>query len=200
MTLMSPHHFYESDYFISYRDELIERYNEKHRYYHNMWHINDMLNLSTICHPANVGAINLMIWYHDAIYDPTRTDNEERSAELATEHLKDKLDPNDVEYITTGILLTKHTFSSRFLSFDLAILIDCDLYILSHDWYYKMYARNIRKEYSYLTDGQYIKGRIDFLEKMLKKSNWYSQFKDRNIKAEKNMKMELEKLKKDEML
>lgn len=199
MSKLLPHHFYEN-HFELYRNSLIERYSEPHRHYHNIFHINDMLNLSAACHPISPGALNLMIWYHDAIYDPTRSDNEEKSAELAVDNLKDRLETEDVDYIANGILFTKHTFSSRYLSSDLAILIDCDLHILSHDFCYKMYARNIRKEYSHLSDEAYITGRIDFLEKMLNRNPWYSVFRNRNSRAQKNINMELQKLKTGELL
>lgn len=192
---MSPLSFYESDQFVKLRTELIARYNEPHRFYHNIFHINDMLNITMGCRPSNVGIVNLIIWYHDSIYDPTHKDNEEKSAELAIEQLKNHLDPKDVDYVANGILLTKHQFSSQLLTTDMSIVIDADLYILSHDWCYTAYSRAIRKEYSHLNDVEYIAGRKQFLEKMLLKKSYYSIFTQRNDKAKKNMQMELDYLK-----
>lgn len=197
---MSPLSFYESDQFVKLRTELIARYNEPHRFYHNIFHINDMLNITMGCRSSNVGIVNLIIWYHDAIYDPTRKDNEEKSAELAIEQLKNHLTTEDVDYVASGILLTKHQFSSNLLTTDMSIVIDADLYILSHDWCYTAYARAIRKEYSHCSDSQYIAGRKQFLEKMLLKKSYYGLFTQRNDKAKKNMQMELDYLNKDILL
>jgi len=197
---MSPLSFYESDQFVKLRTELIARYNEPHRFYHNIFHINDMLNITMGCRPQNVGIVNLIIWYHDAIYDPTRKDNEEKSAELAIEQLKNHLNAEDVDYVASGILLTKHQFSSHLLTTDMSVVIDADLYILSHDWCYTAYARAIRKEYSHCSDAQYIAGRKQFLEKMLFKKSYYGIFTQRNDKAKKNMQMELDYLNKDILL
>ena len=191
---MTPNEFYESDKFVALRESLIERYSENHRYYHNMWHIESMLQLSS-AHAANKGIVSLAIWYHDAIYDPTRKDNEEKSAELAIKDLSPYLSEEDMEYLTNAILFTKHHFSSNILTSDLAVLVDCDLYILSHDWYYTGYAAAIRKEYAHVSDEDYIKGRCDFLKKMLARPTIYSVFRNRNAKAKMNMQSEFARLK-----
>ena len=197
---MSPAYFYESDEFVQLRTELIARYNEPHRHYHNIFHINDMLNISMGCTQNNPGIVKFIIWYHDAIYDPTRKDNEEKSAELAIEQLKDHLSSDDVDYIASGVLLTKHQFSSSLLTNDMSLVIDADLYILSHDWCYTAYARAIRKEYSHLNDVEYIAGRKQFLQKMLCKNSYYGIFIKRNEKARINMQMELDYLNKNILL
>ena len=197
---MSPTYFYESNNFDVLRNELITRYNEAHRHYHNIFHINDMLNIAMGCGATNIGVVNLIIWYHDAIYDPTRKDNEEKSAELAIEQLKNYLSVDDVDYIASGVLLTKHQFTSSVLTPDMSIVVDSDLYILSHDWCYTAYARAIRKEYSHCSDAEYITGRKQFLEKMLRKNSYYGIFTKRNIKAKTNMTLELDYLNKDILL
>ena len=197
---MSPYAFYESELFVPLRTELIERYDAPTRHYHNIWHINDMLHIANGCRPTNTGIVGLIIWYHDAIYDATRNDNEEKSAELAVERLKPYLESTDVDYIANGIFLTKHQFSSHMLTRDMSIVIDSDLYILSHDWCYTAYARAVRKEYIYLTDAAYIAGRKQFLEKMMKKDSFYGILTTRNVKAKKNMQLELDSLNKNILL
>jgi predicted metal-dependent HD superfamily phosphohydrolase len=79
----------------------------------------------------------------------------------------------------------------------MSIIIDADLYILSHDWCYTAYARAIRKEYAHLNDFEYIAGRKQFLEKMLRKNSYYGIFNIRNAKAKKNMQTELDYLNKN---
>lgn len=194
---MSAYEFYINEFGKKLRPMLMEMYMDPKRHYHNLYHINDMLN---ICNYSSIGThntIGLMIWYHDAIYDATRTDNEERSAELAESHLKDKINSDELRTIVNGILLTKHQFSSPFVERTYSVLLDADLAILSHEWLYKAYSRNIRLEYSHVNDVDYAKGRSDFLKKMIARPEIYSSLVGvkRDSIARKNMNEELESLK-----
>ena len=69
--------------------ELRERYAEPQRRYHTLEHVRESLDRaaetrSFQTHPAE---IDLAIWFHDAVYDPRRADNEERSAQWAANAL-----------------------------------------------------------------------------------------------------------------
>lgn len=64
---------------------LLTCWSEPHRHYHTLQHLLECLALfdpvrTLSRHP---GEIELALWFHDAVYDPTRDDNEERSAEWA---------------------------------------------------------------------------------------------------------------------
>src|SRR5690606_31119292 len=65
-------------------------YAETHRHYHTTQHL--MECLATFAELAGLAdsphAVELAIWFHDAIYLPMRSDNEERSAELAQRELE----------------------------------------------------------------------------------------------------------------
>ena len=65
------------------REELIAAYTAPGRHYHNLAHIEDCLgalarveNLS----PLEREILSEAIWWHDVVYDATRSDNEELSA------------------------------------------------------------------------------------------------------------------------
>src|SRR5688572_15448512 len=65
--------------------ELMRAYSSPDRYYHNLTHIQDCLSVfdqtsSLVAHPEEV---ELAIWFHDAVYDTRRSDNEQKSAEWA---------------------------------------------------------------------------------------------------------------------
>src|SRR5262249_34956983 len=65
--------------------EIIATYNEPHRKYHTLRHLAECLShLNQVQHlAARPAEIELTLWFHDAIYDVRRQDNEERSAEWA---------------------------------------------------------------------------------------------------------------------
>src|SRR5262245_55477512 len=69
-------------------EELGEAYSGPKRFYHNLDHVSAVLD--TIDRLADLArdlsAVQLAAWYHDAVYDSRASDNEERSAALATEH------------------------------------------------------------------------------------------------------------------
>jgi len=68
---------------------VLERYGEPHRHYHTSAHLTSMLSMSEACdHPSKADpALLFAIFYHDAIYDPRRRDNEAASARLAHREL-----------------------------------------------------------------------------------------------------------------
>jgi predicted metal-dependent HD superfamily phosphohydrolase len=70
--------------------EIEKAYNCTGRHYHNLRHIQDLLNLSSQYQPYlyDKDTIDFAIFYHDIIYDVSKSDNEERSAGIAESRLK----------------------------------------------------------------------------------------------------------------
>ena len=68
-------------------------YAEPHRAYHHLGHVLDCLELARGVRDRleSPVAVELALWYHDAIYDSRASDNEERSAAFAVAEL-DALD------------------------------------------------------------------------------------------------------------
>ena len=67
------------------REELIAAYTAPGRHYHNLAHIEDCLD--ALARVENLSAVEReilseAIWWHDVVYDATRSDNEELSAQL----------------------------------------------------------------------------------------------------------------------
>jgi len=70
-------------------DDLVERYSEPHRHYHDLRHVSRcLMELDEARSQAdNPFEVELAIWFHDAVYDPRRSDNEEASARYAKKTL-----------------------------------------------------------------------------------------------------------------
>lgn len=86
-----------------------ENYNEPHRYYHNVNHVQSMLKevdeLRRDLDVHEIGILTRAIVYHDVIYDPRRQDNEERSVEFMRQHCS-FMEMEDVARITQLIRAT----------------------------------------------------------------------------------------------
>ena len=68
------------------REELTAAYSAPNRHYHNLAHIQDCLDqLARVdgLSASERAILEAAIWWHDVVYDPARSDNEELSAQLA---------------------------------------------------------------------------------------------------------------------
>ena len=72
------------------RDDLIAAYAAPNRAYHNLAHVEDCLDKLARVEGLSAAEREILteaIWWHDVVYDPTRSDNEEFSARLAEQHV-----------------------------------------------------------------------------------------------------------------
>lgn len=135
-------------------DSLVAQYGHPRRAYHNLDHIVDCLHWVDIVRRnlERAEETELAIWFHDAIYDPRRDDNEERSAEWAEMALRDaRAAAGVVERVGRLIRLTTH--KKQGLAGDAAFLCDSDLAILGAEpARFNAYDAAIRLEYSWVPD------------------------------------------------
>ena len=69
---------------------LVARWNEKHRAWHNASHLVDLLNrIEAEEHGEDREILLLAALFHDAVYDPRSAKNEEESAELLLQSVRD---------------------------------------------------------------------------------------------------------------
>lgn len=150
---------------------LAGRYQNNRLAYHNLGHIYKCF--ARLDHDYDLAddhtLVQCAIWYHDAIYDPQRNDNEERSADLAAEELsKLKIDGAniDLHMVRDLILATKHNGTAE--SNNAKLLVDIDICILGAPWTeYLAYSRAIRKEYFAFDKEIYNPGRCSVLKAFL---------------------------------
>ena len=151
--------------------ELVAAYRSEGRAYHNLAHISALLKLSAenAGELADRAAVDLAIFYHDAIYDPARADNELKSAALARERLTVLgISPSRIGWIGHAIEATKHSAVPSANDGDLDHLLDFDLSILAAaPSIYANYAAAIRREYAIYPDAVYCPGRAKVLRGFL---------------------------------
>lgn len=158
------------------REDLICKLNEKHRYYHNIDHINNLSDMVDIYDPLKYSyelsslerkLLIIIALYHDAIYNVGSSTNEDDSAEYFISHCT-KNRTEEIKLVASVIRDTKnHTPSSKlseiFCDFDLNGLKEGDFLSLLEN------EKKIFKEFQKFDYSEYKKGRIDFLQSFLDK-------------------------------
>ncbi|TDW65912.1 hypothetical protein [Kribbella pratensis] len=150
-------------------EDLLARYAEQHRHYHNQRHLTEVLEtIDDLAEYADdADTVRLAAWFHDAIYDPQADpgENEEVSAQLAELELAAYgVEASRVEEIGRLVRLTaKHDCAPD--DRNGAVLCDADLRILSLPQHrYDEYAAGIRQEYAHIADRDFARGRMTFLQ------------------------------------
>lgn len=140
--------------------DILNRYDEPHRFYHNWEHIDYMLRLAEK-RGILTEELFLAIIFHDIIYDPKAKDNEEQSAELFYSLFQND-DNVNVSLIKQAILETKDHKSTSELSKQLCEL---DLHNLTDfDLFYDN-SMKIFKEYQFVDYKIYKEERIKVLQR-----------------------------------
>lgn len=179
--------------------EIEKNYSSKKRYYHTLQHLDNLLSQLTDVKSEiqNWETILFTLFYHDIIYNSIKSDNEEKSAELAEKRMKQISVPNDkIELCKKQILATKSHIKST--ESDTNYFTDADLSVLGQNWEtYLLYYKNVRKEYSIYPILVYNSGRKKVLnhflsmDRIFKTDFFYNKFEKQ---AKQNLKQEIESL------
>lgn len=159
--------------------DLVRAYSEQGRHYHSLDHVAALLLLLDRhgSELADRSAVELAIFFHDAVYVPTRSDNEAQSAALARDRLTALGLPGGlVARVADLVLATRHGSEHAEPAHDagMALLLDLDLSVLAADRpAYADYARAIRREYAIYPDEVYRPGRRRVLGQFLARSRIY---------------------------
>jgi predicted metal-dependent HD superfamily phosphohydrolase len=157
-------------------DGVIRAYSEPQRFYHNLKHLDHFLYclLDIRGWLKQPEAVQLAAFYHDAVYDSRRPDNEEQSAALARTTLSELgVNAVCVERVAELILLTKgHRAAPG--DDDARWFLDGDLEVLGFDWpTYARYAAAIRQEYAWVPDAEFYPKRRSVLQGFLDRPSIY---------------------------
>jgi predicted metal-dependent HD superfamily phosphohydrolase len=135
-------------------EALLAAYAEPERLYHSTQHLTECLQgFEAVRHLARQPAeVALALWFHDAVYDVQRHDNEAQSAAWALQALTTAGVQADVaERVHELVMATRHT--SVPAAGDAQLLVDIDLSILGADAQrFAQYEQQIREEYAFVPE------------------------------------------------
>ncbi|WP_228974223.1 hypothetical protein [Streptomyces sp. DH12] len=153
-----------------YLRDLLGRWAEPQRRYHTTDHLLAVLRRvdELAGHADDPAAVELAAWFHDAVYLPDRSTNEERSARLAERALPELgVDARRTAEVSRLVLLTV-THDPAPGDRDGEVLCDADLAVLAGGpEAYAAYAAAVREEYGFVPDDAFRTGRAAVLRQLL---------------------------------
>lgn len=166
--------------------ELVARWAEPHRHYHDLAHLEFCLD--EVEHDP-VAA--LAAWGHDAVYDPRSPVNEERSALLLAGLLSRCLIPDGV--IGQAMRTVRMTAGHQATTAAEELLADADLAVLARPWPdYMSYVDAVRREYAHVPDELWRAGRSVVLQRLLDLPAMFHHHPEREEPARANLRRELD--------
>ena len=151
--------------------DIINRWSEPHRFYHNLDHLNFLINhfqylmIDKVITMEEMNRLVVVAFFHDVVYDPKRNDNESKSLDYFLEKeeecgtIKDEF----IDQLAMMIMDTRErtepddklskifwTADNSILSLPVNKLIEVE--------------HKIFQEYQWVSYNEYKKGRIEFLE------------------------------------
>ena len=149
---------------------ILSMWNESHRSYHNLNHLNDLISQinesKSKYSEKEYDKLILTALFHDIVYDPTSQTNEEDSANFLIECAVDKKN-SDILDVKQMILDTKTHNSTTNLS---ESFNKYDMNIVERDFDQLLeWERGISEEYSIYSKEEYKMDRLKFLESLLDK-------------------------------
>ena len=156
--------------------KLVAAWSEPQRHYHTLLHLRECLATAEAARqcarrPAEIAHA---LWFHDAVYDPTRTDNEQRSADWARASIAAAgLDSALGDRIHAMVMATRHDVLSS--DPDTQLLVDADLATLAAPpERYAQYGEQIRLEYQHVPQDEFRARRQRILEGFLQRPAIYA--------------------------
>lgn len=180
---------------VSVRDDLVRRWSEPHRGYHDVRHLDEVgsalgaLRESALDSDTDWASVVLAAWFHDAVYDidiqdidvrdiniqannirdvASGADNERRSAELARWALTSHgADPDSVDAVV-ALVEASEAHVVRETRGPQAAFHDADLWVLgAPEGRFDEYCEAVRREYAVVPDHTYAEGRTAILAPFL---------------------------------
>lgn len=150
-------------------DEVRSLYSSPGRRYHTPEHVEHCLRQLDVI-PGLVNdrdALEFAIWYHDAIYELDRTDNELKSARLFQRHAGQCMSKDLVAKVFDLIMVTVHNDHLPSSS-DQEFMVDIDLSSFGLPWnQFLQDSIAVREEKPHLSDAEFYVRQAAFLQSLL---------------------------------
>ncbi len=154
---------------------LVSSYSESSRHYHTQEHVAACLRHLDGCASKldESREVEIALWFHDAVYKPLFSGNEQKSANWAASFLSQNgASTEEVSRVRGLIMVTEHNAPTQ--TKDESFLVDIDLSILGSDAAtYECFERRIRKEYKIVPMFIYGKKRAEVLRSFLERPAIY---------------------------
>lgn len=154
--------------------DLVRRYSEPHRRYHTCGHISHCLQQLDLATGLmdDPDAVEMGLWFHDAVYDPCASDNELKSAELFADLVDGHFKLAFRRSVYDLILVTMHPEHPKRL--DEQFIVDIDLSSFGLPWeVFKRDSDAVRAEKAHLPDKKFFSGQIKFLRSLLERPTFF---------------------------
>ncbi|WP_189313316.1 HD domain-containing protein [Streptomyces brasiliensis] len=155
---------------LPYAENLLGRWQEPQRHYHTLTHLTAVLDHVDVleAYADDPDVVRLAAWFHDAVYLPDRSENEERSARLAERALAEagvgEAKIADVARLVRLTVGHDPAGDDR----DGQVLCDADLAILAASpSAYAVYTAAVREEYHFVPSDAFRSGRAEVLRQLL---------------------------------
>lgn len=158
-------------------DSVLARHREPHRHYHAVRHVRWVVRhvISFTDRLSDPGAVVAAACFHDVVYDPRSSDNEEASARLAAAALTELGWSADRIDRVTGMILATAAHVVPGVDLDHDVLLAADLGVLAAEpRRYGDYVRAVRREYGHVDDDDWRTGRAAVLRRFLARDQLFS--------------------------
>lgn len=152
-------------------EELVERWSERHRSYHDLSHLLRVLeSIEILTEPREHPELMAAAWFHDAVYQGQAGTDEQQSADLARNRLGMAGWDRDRCLRVADLILVTVDHRPDQDDQEAQVLVDADLSVLGADTAtYAEYARDIRDEYRHVPDTEFAPARARILTRLLDK-------------------------------
>ncbi|MFF3512613.1 hypothetical protein [Streptomyces sp. NPDC002573] len=153
-----------------YAENLLARWQEPQRRYHTLAHLTAVLDHIDVLreHADDPDVVRLAAWFHDAVYLPDRSENEERSARLAERALPEAGVTEERTAEVARLVRLTVTHAPADDDRDGQVLCDADLAILAAPpSAYAAYTAAVREEYGFVPGDAFRTGRSAILRELL---------------------------------
>jgi predicted metal-dependent HD superfamily phosphohydrolase len=155
-------------------ESLLAHYRQPHRAYHTLQHLDECFALlSGVGDRPRSAEISLALWFHDAIYDTTRSDNEAASADwLSSAAYQAGASTELMARLRALVMATRHSAIPQ--NEEARLLVDIDLSILGAAGpRFDEYEQQIRREYIWVPEPLYRQKRSELLQQFLQRPMLY---------------------------